>query len=107
MDLRRPEDARFSGRNPPKPSTPSEAPIKVSASSPAKISPRQVRNLRHQDGLLKSLNPSTDPQTPGACGPKTEDRFERPVPASNVVRAFAASPTPADLGRGRLDGGCF
>ena len=66
-----------------------------------------IDNLRHREGLLKSLDPSTDRAEAGACGGPADGRFDRSIPAADVIRAFRRCFVPAGLYRGRLGGGAL
>src|SRR5271154_3871547 len=54
-----------------------------------------IGNLRHQDGLLNSLDPSTDDEKRAPGVGEADDRFDRPAPAADVVRALRRRFAPA------------
>ena len=63
-----------------------------------------INNLRHQDGLLKSLDPTTDEQKQALASARQTLEFDRPVAAANGVRALRRRFLPAGLCRRWLGG---
>ena len=101
---RRAEDARSCGRNSPRRSTPSGTPIKSTVSSPPTISRRRspICGIRTDCSNPSIPRPSEQTQALGAA--RQDDRFDRPVPAANVVCALRRRILPAGLCRGGMGG---